>query len=346
MKHWKKSKLALATAMGLSMSLPVNAQDAPAAAAEPAASAAVAADFQMKRCVNMGNALEAPSGALWGRSYSKADYQKIAAAGFDTVRIPVRWSDYTGPAPDYQIHPEFAGLVDNNLKWALTSGLNVIVNVHHYEEIMEDPASQMERFRMIWDQVSLRYSRLPDNVWFEVLNEPFKNLKGKEMRQAQALALATIRRDNPDRIVILGGEEWSGIRTLATNLATDDSNVVYTFHYYDPFSFTHQEATWLGENMPKGKRGWGSDADKAELANAVEVATAFREAVGRPVFLGEFGVNDPVDKKQRVKWTGAVKTAMESADIPWCLWSYDNTFALHSEENGWDEDMLAVLTAD
>ncbi len=346
MTHWKYSKLAIATALGLSMSLPVHAQDAPEAAVEAAPSGPVAADFEMKRCVNMGNALEAPNGAPWGKNYAKADYQKIAAAGFDTVRIPVRWSDYTGPAPDYQIHPEFAGLVDNNLKWALTSGLNVIVNVHHFDEMMDNPAEQMERFRAIWDQISLRYSRLPDNVWFEVLNEPNKKLEGKLMRQAQALSLATIRRDNPDRVVIFGGEEWSGIRSLATNLATDDPNVVYTFHYYDPFSFTHQEATWLGENMPKGKRGWGSAEDKAELANAIEIATAFRDAVKRPVFLGEFGVNDPVNNKQRVKWVGAVKTAMEGADIPWCLWAYGNTFALHSEENGWDEDMLAVLTND
>ncbi len=98
--------------------------------------------------------------------------------------------------------------------------------------------------------------------------------------------------------------------------------------------------------MPQGKRGWGSAADRAELARAVEIATAFREATGRPVFLGEFGVNSPVDNDERVKWAGAVRTAMEEAGIPWCLWAYGNTFALYTDENGWDEDMLAALTAD
>ncbi len=346
MTHLKNSKLAIVVAMSLSLSLSANAQVPSAAQAETVPSTPIAPDFQMKRCVNMGNALEAPNGSSWGKLYAKADYQKIAEAGFDTVRIPIRWSDYTGPAPEYRLHPDFVAIADNNIKWALSSGLNVVINIHHFEEMMEQPGEQMERFRAIWDQLSLRYSKLPGNVWFEVLNEPTKNLKGKEMRQAQALALATIRRDNPDRIVILGGEEWSGIRTLATNLATDDPNVVYTFHYYDPFNFTHQGAAWLGENMPKGKRGWGSAADKVELANAVEIATTFRKAVGRPVFLGEFGANDPVDNKERVKWAGAVKEAMEEADIPWCLWAYANTFALHTEENGWDEDMLAVLTGE
>jgi len=321
--------------LAVAVSLPISAQDEPAP---------VAAEFQMKRCVNMGNALEAPNGAPWGKLYAKEDYQRIAAAGFDTVRIPVRWSDYTGPAPDFRVHPDFAEVVDSNVKWALTSGLNVVLNIHHFEEIMDTPATQKERFRALWDQISLRYSKLPGNVWFEVLNEPNKNLKGKEMRQLQSLALQIIRRDNPDRIVILGGEEWSGINSLATNLSTDDPNVVYTFHYYDPFDFTHQQATWLGDDMPKGTRGWGSDEDEADLAEAVSKATAFREAVKRPVFLGEFGVHSPVDNSERVEWAGAVKTAMEAADIPWCLWAYGNTFALYTDENGWDADMLSVLT--
>ena len=98
-----------------------------------------------------------------------------------------------------------------------------------------------------------------------------------------------------------------------------------------------------GDNMPKGTRGWGSRADKEELANAVDIAVGFRDAVQRPVFLGEFGVNAPVDNNERVKWAGAVRTAMEGANIPWCLWGYSNSFELYSDESGWDQAMLDAL---
>lgn len=306
-----------------------------------------AAAFTAKRCVNMGNALETPKGYDWGgRAYGEADYKRIAAAGFDTVRIPVRWSDFTGPAPEFRIHPDFAALVDRQVAWATAAGLNVVLNVHHFEEIMDDPDSQMTRFAAIWTELSGRYASLPDTVWFEVLNEPHKELKGRAMRQAQAQALAIIRRKNPQRIVILGGEEWSGIRTLGTNLSTDDPNVVYTFHYYDPFDFTHQQATWLGKDMPKGTRAWGSQEDRAELSAAVEAARAFREATGRPVLLGEFGVHTPVENSERSEWAGAVASAMGEAGIPWCLWSYGNTFALYTDERGWDTSMLKALIPD
>ncbi len=305
----------------------------------------VAQAFQMKRCVNMGNWLETPNGVSWGDdSYGAEDYQRIRGAGFDTVRIPIRWSAYTGPEPDFRIHPDFMDLAKANVQAALDADLNVIINIHHFEEMMDQPESQMPRYIALWRQLSLEFADAPSNVWLETLNEPNKNLNGRLMRQAQSAALAIIRARNPDRIVIFGGEEWSGIRTLGTNAATDDPNVVYTFHYYDPFDFTHQEATWLGDDMPKGKRGWGSTQDRAQLAADVEIAVAFRDAVGRPVFLGEFGANDPIDPEERVEFVGAVSEAMEGADIPWCLWSYGNTFKLHTQANGWDEHMLRALT--
>jgi endoglucanase len=332
--------LALST-LGASAYAGTASADAPQDNADQTTKAA----FSMKRCLNMGNALETPANETWGGRLNTAeDYQRIADAGFDTVRIPVRWSAYLNKDSNYTIHPEFAKIVDQNIINANKAGLNVILNVHHFDELMNNPGEQMARFRAIWDQISLRYSKLPDSVWFEVLNEPHTNLSGKAMRQLQAQAIAIIRRDNPERIIILGGEQYSNIRTLASNLAPPDDNIVYTFHYYDPFNFTHQEATWLGDATPKGKRGWGSKADKEELANAVSIAVAFRDAINRPVFLGEFGANDPIDNAERVEWAGAVKTAMEQANIPWCLWSYSNTFAAYKDESGWDQDMLKALT--
>ncbi|WP_209347178.1 glycoside hydrolase family 5 protein [Pontixanthobacter sp. CEM42] len=322
------------------------AMAAPAAVGQEPSSetASVEQAFQMKRCVNMGNALETPNGVSWGGLYGPEDYQRIAAAGFDTVRIPIRWSAYTGPAPEYRIHPDFMKLAKANVQAALDADLNVIMNIHHFEEIMDKPEEQMPRYIALWKELSAAFADAPDNVWFETLNEPNKNLKGKLMRQTQTAALAIIRSKNPERIVIFGGEDWSGIRSLGSNAATDDPNVVYTYHYYDPFNFTHQQATWLGDDMPKGKRGWGSSEDRQQLAADVATAVAFRDAVKRPVFVGEFGVNDPVDAGERVKFNDAVAEALEGADIPWCLWAYGNTFRLYTDEKGWDEPMLRALT--
>lgn len=322
------------------------ALSAPAQAQAQDADAPIASAFQMKRCVNMGNALEAPSHAAWGRHYTRDDYQRVAAAGFDTVRIPMRWNDYLGPRPGFLIHPAMYETVEQQLEWANEAGLSIILNVHHFDELMDNPEEQMPRFRAIWRQLAERYAALPDTVWFEVLNEPHKNLSGQVMRTMQAEALAIIREYDADRIVIMGGEDYSGIRTLGSNIFTQDTNTVYTFHYYDPFNFTHQGASWLGDAMPQGERGWGSAEDRAELAAAVTTATTFSDAVKRPIFLGEFGANATIKAADRVRYNDAVAKAMEDAGIGWCLWSYANTFALYTDAGGWDQPMLDALTDD
>ena len=300
--------------------------------------------FDMQRCVNMGNSLDAPKNQSWGKPIDVAHFAMIRSKGFDTVRIPVRWSDYTGPAPEYKIEAEFMADVDRIVSSALSNDLNVILNVHHFEEIMVDPAGNLRKLVEIWRQVAPHFARHSDSLWFETLNEPNDKLNGELLKTAQTATVLAIRKSNPNRVIILGGENWSGINSLETNIAPLDDNIVYTYHYYDPFEFTHQKAPWLGKDMPRKKRGWGSKADQAELATSIEKATTFRNAINRPVFVGEFGAYEGVKNKDRIKYVSAVRKALDTAEIPWCLWSFSNTFSLYnSDAQKWDTGMLEAL---
>ncbi len=319
----------------------------PMAAADETGGESVAAAFDMHRCVNMGNSLEAPRGHPWGAPIDVAKFPEIRAMGVDTVRIPIRWTDYAGAGPDYTIEADFLADVDRIVQAALDAGLNVMINLHHFDGIHEAPEANMPELLAVWRQIAEHYAGAPDDLWFEVLNEPHDNLRGEVLRGAQAEMIATVRASNPDRILIIGGEHFSGISTLDTNMAAPDANVIYTFHYYDPFSFTHQKATWLGDAMPKGTRDWGSDEDWAELHRAAGTATAYREASGRPVFLGEFGVIDAVRTSRRAKWLKAVREEMEGADIPWCVWAYSNTFPIYDNRSGrYNKKLVKALGLD
>lgn len=303
----------------------------------------VATAFDMARCVNMGNSYDAPKGKPWGGPVNNAHFPIIRAAGFDTVRIPVRWSDYTGPGPDYTIDPAFLAEVSASVDAALAADLNVILNVHHFKQIMENPRGEMRRLLQLWRQIAPAFADRPDSLWFETLNEPTNNLEGDLMRTAQEVAVLAIRESNPDRIVILGGQNYSNIRTLDSNIAPPDKNIVYTFHYYDPFRFTHQGASWLGDNAPPPGADWGSPAERTQLSRDVKIATDFAAKVNRPVFLGEFGVLDVATQAQRERWTGAAASAFLDAGVPWCLWSFTNTFPIYDDDSGWNEGLLNAL---
>jgi len=299
--------------------------------------------FQTKRCMNMGNALDAPKEGDWGHTLDAQSFKIVADAGFDTVRIPVRWSAHTGPGPDYKIKEQFFNRVSQVIDQALAQDLNIVLNIHHFEELNEKPVENTAKFLALWGQIAPRYKDLPKSVYFEVINEPNGAFKGDLMRDIQRKGFAKIRESNPDRILIMGGDDWSGIRSLNTIPRIDDPNQVYTFHYYDPFNFTHQKAGWT-DLKNSGRVNWGSDADKAELEAAVDTALNFQRQTGVPLFLGEIGAYEKAPYQDVVNYTRETRAAFETAGIGWCVWNFAATFPFYDKESGsWDLNKLAAL---
>ena len=299
--------------------------------------------FNTKRCINMGNALDAPNEGDWGHTIEASSFKAVADAGFDTVRIPVRWSAHTKGAPTYEIKESFFRRVTEVIEQALANDLQVILNVHHFEELNEAPVENTAKFIALWAQIAERYKNLPESVYFEVVNEPNDKFKGELMRRIVKKGFTKIRETNPTRILILGGDDWSSIRSIPSIPAIEDPNQVYTFHYYDPFEFTHQKTSWT-HLKNSGSASWGSSADKAELKAAAKYAAQVQRETGIPLFLGEIGANEKAPYDDVVKYTRETRKAFEDAGISWCVWNFTATFPFYdTDSKKWDENKLAAL---
>ncbi|MEN7342421.1 MAG: glycoside hydrolase family 5 protein [Pseudomonadota bacterium] len=299
--------------------------------------------FNTRKCINMGNALDAPNEGEWGHTIQATSFPRIAAAGFDTVRIPVRWSAHTGGAPDYVIDESFFARVTEVVDQALASDLQVILNIHHFEEINAAPEENRAKFLALWAQIGARYKDLPESVYFEVINEPNGQFKGDVMRSIISDGFSKIRETNPTRILIMGGENWSGIKSLPSIPSIDDPNQVYTFHFYDPFLFTHQKASWTPLKDSDEVR-WGSRSEREDLKNAAAYARQVQDETGIPVFLGEVGAYEKAPYEDVVAYTQATREAFEAEGISWCVWSFTATFPFFdSERQQWDARKLGAL---
>jgi endoglucanase len=285
------------------------------------------------RCVNMGNGLEAPSEGEWGgKKIDAADFQRIADAGFNTIRLPVRWASRTGEKPPFAIDPVFMKRVKQAVDEARASGLNVILNSHHFEELHKDPSkANIAQLAAMWRQIAEEFADQPDaHLWFEIENEPHDKFNDTNLLKVLSPALAEIRKTNPTRAVIIGGEFWSGINSLKTLKLPDDPNVVPTFHYYDPFDFTHQGANWVDPSPPMG-RVFGSDKDVEALVQDVKKIREYIKRTGKTPFMGEFGANEKIPLEERVVYQRTVRVAFDNVGIGMCAWGYTNTFPL------WDQ---------
>lgn len=313
----------------------------PAAAAVPS----TGIHLPIGKCVNMGNHLEAqPNEGSWGRAIADSDFTTIKAAGFDTIRLPVWFSGHSLTAAPYTIDAAFMTRVRHVVDTAVAAGLNVLLDMHNFDELFADPTGNTVRFTELWRQVAAEFASQPSNVWFELINEPHGSLTNANIVAVDTPAIAAIRTTNPTRPIVIGGQGYSGIDSLATLTMPADPYLVPTFHTYDPFDFTHQGATWVTPTPPLG-RVFGSTSDYSQLDANLQRVRDYVARTGRVPFVGEYGANDvsgvPLD--QRILYYSTMTSAYASIGIQTCAWAYVNTFRLRDPTGDWLPGMLAAI---
>ncbi len=305
----------------------------------------------LRRGVNFGNMLEAPNEGDWGLTVKEEYLDRVKEAGFDFVRLPVRWFAHTkyighdDGDSSYKIEPNFFARVDEVVGWALKRNLTIIVDFHHYNELMTDPNE--EQFLFMWRQIAEHYQDYPPEVKFELLNEPNGQMDAALWNIYIADALKLIRRTNPTRDVIVGPVNWNAYDWLSTLDVPEDEHIIVTFHYYLPFRFTHQGAGWVGEESQTwlGTTWDATDAERAEVNHHFDLVADWAKRHGNiPILLGEFGAYSQADLASRVRWTEFVRSEAERRGFVWAYWEFGSGFGIYDPDaKGWREELLKAL---
>jgi aryl-phospho-beta-D-glucosidase BglC (GH1 family) len=288
---------------------------------------------RLGRGINMGNCFEAPSEEEWGNPWKPEYFRIMSELGFDHVRLPVRWepaarSLATSP---YTISQQFLNRIQAVVDTAIRYDLHIIVNMHHHEALFEDPDGQKERFLSQWNQIATYFKDYPDNLLFEVLNEPHGNLTPEKWNQFFADALAEIRKTNPSRVVLMDVAEYGGLGGIAQLQLPDDEYIIISPHYYNPFNFTHQGAEWV-ENADTwlGTKWYDTEADRETVESEFRFALQFSEANHIPIHVGEFGAYSKADIGSRELWTTFLGRWFEEQGLSWAYWEFSAGFGIYN----------------
>ena len=129
------------------------------------------------------------------------------------------------------------------------------MNIHHFDEFTSNPSAFANKFYALWRQIAAHYAKSPDDVAFELLNEPKDAATTVVLNPIYAEAIRVIRETNPRRVIFVGPGKWNQVSELPNlRLPDKDQNLIVTVHCYDPFNFTHQGATWTSSDV-KGLKG-------------------------------------------------------------------------------------------
>lgn len=270
---------------------------------------------------------------LW-KAFDQAHFKAkhfaaLHEAGFQNVRINIHPFRHMQSDKNWTLPESWWKTLDWAVREASAQKLMVILDFHEFQKMGEDAEGHKAQFLAFWRQLAAHCAQAPDNVLFEILNEPNKKMTPALWNQYLAEALAIIREKNPTRSVIVGPAFWNSVDHLKElELPEGDRHLIVTVHYYLPMSFTHQGASWAGQ-QDKHDIAWPtSEKDRATLNGNFDKVAAWAKAHNRPIYLGEFGAYDKAPMESRIRYTDAVARAAEARGWSWGYWQFDGDFIL------------------
>ena len=291
---------------------------------------------EMGAGTNLGNTLE--SCGTWIGTSSTSNYETawgqpvttqemidgMKAAGFDSIRIPVAWSNMMADDGTYTINEKYFNRVETVLNYALNADMYVIINIHFDSgwwarfgsKTEQERKDAMTKYKTMWTQIANRFQEYSDRLIFESANEELgtrlnstDDYKGSgyyakddldslykltnEINQTFVDIVRSTGGNNARRFLLIAGYDTDISKTcdLRYKMPSDtiDSHLMVSIHYYSP-------ATYCIADNPNNswgyKESWGTDEDIKTLQSELSQMRISFINKGYPVIIGEYGVTD------------------------------------------------------
>lgn len=288
----------------------------------------------------------------------ETDIKNIQQMGFDHVRVPV----------DYNVlETENGSVLESGYKhisdcigWCKKYGLKMILDIHEVYGYSFDPLKDMDRekffyddalqarFIKLWETIATRFGQEHEMLAFELLNEVVLKKVYKAWNDVAKKTIQHIRAIAPKTYIIIGGVNYNNVTSVALLDAPYDDKIVYNFHCYEPFVFTHQKAYWVDgmpsnfemsypapleiyrkESKPYSPENTGAIySDKLtsmgpeffELLFEDAIETALKYNV--PLYCGEYGVIELAPKPDTKRWLADIHAVFNKFGIGHAIWNY------------------------
>ena len=306
------------------------------------------------RGINLGNSWDSDGrdDAAWSNPIRDVDFAIIKAAGFNSVRIPVRWQ-YNSDYSTHTVDPERLAGVIEDINLAIANGLAVVVNFHHYVELncaggghkdrgCKYDATKFEEeknhFLLLWAQVASVMNAFPDDmIVLEILNEPvIPNVD--LVNQLMLDAYNVIRTHAPNKTIMFEALHGAKFYDIDKMKLPPDGNIIFSGHYYEPFQYSHQGN--MHGNACRGDEAKSITAS-TDLSSYATLAKQYYPDINGtdhvPLNMGEFGVaggdvspcnwedgNGP-SSEGKAEWANAAAKAAISRGMSFHYWGFSYT---------------------
>ena len=289
--------------------------------------------------------------------YGESDFAMLKSMGVDVVRLPAHFDLVMEPLNTGAINELVLKKLDQVCDWAEKYQIYLVIDNHSFnsEEWDNNPPTAKlykENLEAVWSQIAPRYKNRSEYIIYEIMNEPKSQgeIPVKWIKIQQDI-IDLIRTYDTKHAIVVSGADFSSPDTLVKMKPYKDSNLIYTFHFYDPMLFTHQGATWIGggfaettgipfpydkSRMPKLSAAAKNNSWLLEMYNGynrIGTEKYINERIKKivdwakknkvRVWAGEMGTNYWTASSDRIAWLNTVTSALKENNIPYCSWGID-----------------------
>ena len=233
-------------------------------------------------------------GIAWFPQYINYDSFRTLRDDWNTncIRLAMYTAEYGGYCAGGD-KEQLKQLVRDGVSYATELGMYVIVDWHILSDC--DPNQNKDEAIAFFREMAEAFAD-NDNVLYEICNEPNGGTSWDSIKSYAEEVIPVIRAQKPDAVILVGTPTWSQEIDKAAASPLDDSNVMYTLHFY---AGTHKD----------------------DLRNRLETCVQNN----LPVFVSEFGMcdasgNGANDFDSTTKWLDL----LNKYQISFCCWNLAN----------------------
>jgi endoglucanase len=323
--------------------------------------------FRLHKGTNIGHWLSQSRarGETRKSFFTEKDVKFIDSVGFDHIRLPIdeeqMWDE------NEKRHDEAFGLMEDCLEWAREAGLRVVIDLHilrsHYFNAEEKPLwtkpEEQDKFIRLWKDLSDCLHVWPNGmVAYELMNEPVAD-DPEQWNMLINRAVDSIRKWEPQRVIVIGSNMWQKSETFdRLRVPANDTNLVLSFHFYDPMPLTHYQAGWTEFRDFTGKVNYPGQLvldskdprftkvyNRDTLLKMMQKPIHLSDSLKLPLYCGEFGVYRDFFPEAKLAWYRDMVSIFNEFGIAYANWNYkSDAFGIVDENMRPQTEIIKILT--
>lgn len=284
-------------------------------------------------------------------SITDDDFALLKKLGFKTIRLPVAFTHFeNNNIPLDSVLSRISEVLITCKRY----GFKLILDYHYGNLNNDNFLTETPRIIDLWQKVAQTYiDESAAELFFEIYNEP--TVKDEIWKDAAYNIVTGIRKVDKKRTLLIGASNYNSIYELSRFVRLADENIIYTFHFYEPFFFTHQGASWVGDQVattgvsfpyneerfpplnPRAKGTWGetnyfkykNDGNEGSLLDKLNgYVKPWSDKYKVPVICTEYGAYNKADEYSRCRYIKAMRFTLKTLNIPGIIWEYNSGFSI------------------